>query len=378
MKSLDRYVLLQLLGATFATSLALTFTVWLTQSLRLFDYIINRGLPAEKFVIFAALLMPSFLTIVMPIATFVSVVFVYNKLATDNELIVMRSCGLSQLQVAKPALLLGVVVTLLMFLITLYVLPLSFRSFKDLQHDIRTNYSAVLLQEGIFTEIDDNVVIYVGQRTPGGQLLDVLVHDTREPANPITIMSEVSEITSGDSGPVLILYRGQRQQFDRSTHELSNLSFDRYALELADQGADEQRIWREPPERYLHEIFRPPQNFLDERHRGELLANGHQRLALPLYTPALVLLGVAPFLAGEFSRRGYWKRILAAVVVVALIQVQVLAVEDVVANDLALIPLVYAGLLLPNLLMIWLIFWAKPERWSGRRPQAVALGAAAK
>ncbi len=367
MKALDRYMVLQLLATTFATGVALTFTVWLTQSLRLFDYIINRGLPAEKFLTVALLLMPSFLTIVLPVSTFVSVLFVYNKLTTDNELIVMRACGLSQLQVARPALILGALVTLLMFVITLFVLPWSFRSFKDLQHDIRTNYSSILLQEGVFTEIDDDVVIYIGERTEDGKLLDVLVHDTREPEAPVTIMSEISEILGGSQGPVLVLYRGQRQQFDRETRELSNLSFDRYTLELTEQGAAQQRSWREPSERYLHEIFRPPQNRDDERLRGELLANGHQRIALPLYTPALVLLGIAPFLAGEFSRRGYWKRILAAVLAMALLQVQILALEDMVAGDLDLLPVIYIGVLAPNFLLAWLLFFARPERWAARR-----------
>jgi lipopolysaccharide export system permease protein len=367
MKALDRYVFGQLMTTTFATALALTVMVWLTQSLRLFDYIVNRGLPAETFLQLAVLLMPSFLTIVLPIAVFVSVLFIYNKLTTESELIVMRACGLGPSQVGRPALMVALVVTLIMYLITLYVLPASFRNFKDLQHDIRNNYSSVLLQEGVFTEIDEHTVIYISGRTPNGQLLDILVHDTREPEQPTTIMAEVAEIVGGANGPVLVLYNGQRQQFDRDNQTLSNLSFERYALELANTAGGD-REWREPAERYLHEIFTPAQSELDEKYRGELLANGHQRLVMPLYVPAFVMLAMAPFLLGEFSRRGYWKRVLVVVVVVAVLQVQLLALEDLVSGNLTLVPLMYVGVLLPNLALAWLLFLHQPKRRRRRRP----------
>lgn len=47
MASITRYVLSQLAGVTFFVTLGLTFAVWFTQSLRLIDHIVNRGLPAS-------------------------------------------------------------------------------------------------------------------------------------------------------------------------------------------------------------------------------------------------------------------------------------------------------------------------------------------
>ncbi|MGP1254507.1 MAG: LPS export ABC transporter permease LptF [Kiloniellales bacterium] len=356
MKSLDRYMLSQLAATTFATSVALTFMVWLSQSIRLFDHIVNRGLPIETFVWFAALLMPSFLTIVLPVAVFVSVLFIYNKMTTDSELIVMRACGLGHIQVARPALLLSIAVTAVMYAITLYFLPLSFRNFKDLQHEIRTNYASVLLEEGVFTEVDSGMVVYIGSRTPEGQLLDVLVHDMRDAEQPTTTVAQVSELIAGESGPVLILYEGQRQQFDRAEKELTTLSFDRYALELTD-GTRRERNWRDPSELFLHEIFKTPETHDEVERRNQFLANGHQRLALPLYVFGYVLLGMAPFVLGEFSRRGYWKRILVTVVVVGVLQVQAIALEDMVSSRIALWPLLYVGPVVPAALLAWVVFF---------------------
>jgi hypothetical protein len=53
---ITRYILGQLVMATVFITLALTFAIWLTQSLRLIDYIVNRGLPASTFLTFIGLI----------------------------------------------------------------------------------------------------------------------------------------------------------------------------------------------------------------------------------------------------------------------------------------------------------------------------------
>src|SRR3546814_5191353 len=95
---ISRYILGQLAMATVFVTVALTFAIWLTQSLRLIDYIVNRGLPASTFLTFVGLLLPSFLGVVLPVATFVAILFVYHKLAMDSEMVVRSEEHTSELQ----------------------------------------------------------------------------------------------------------------------------------------------------------------------------------------------------------------------------------------------------------------------------------------
>ena len=68
MHAINSYILRQLIGVTVFVTLGLTSAIWLTQSLRLIDYIVNRGLEAATFLTFIGLLLPSFLGIVLPIS----------------------------------------------------------------------------------------------------------------------------------------------------------------------------------------------------------------------------------------------------------------------------------------------------------------------
>jgi lipopolysaccharide export system permease protein len=359
---LARYILGQLVMATFFVTVALTFAIWLTQSLRLIDYIVNRGLPASTFLTFVGLLLPSFLGVVLPVASFVAVLFVYHKLAMDSEMVVMRAAGLSQLQLARPALALAALVTICVYAISLYFLPLSFRNFKDLQNAFRNDFSTVLLQEGVFTALNDDITVYVRQRAADGELRGILVHDNREPERPVTMMAERGALVPSEAGPRVVMENGNRQQFDRSTGRFSLLYFDRYTVELSDFGEVAQSRWREPKERFLPELLWPSDDPRDARYRQELIAEGHQRIVGPLYTLVFALIGVAALLAGEFNRRGQAKRVLTAVACVAALEGVSLALHDLATRNAAAVPAMYAAVFLAGGISLYALVRQRPRR----------------
>src|SRR5260370_19645348 len=107
MKRLDRYILRQCFGVMIFVTAALSAAVWLAQSLRLVDLIVNRGMSIELFLFMALLILPRFFDIVLPIGAFIAVLFVFNRLTSENELVVMRPSGLAPLLLARPVFLLA-------------------------------------------------------------------------------------------------------------------------------------------------------------------------------------------------------------------------------------------------------------------------------
>src|SRR5580698_8074619 len=136
LSQLNRYILRQCIGVMLFVTGALTAAVWVAQLLRLVDLIVNRGLSAEVFLYLALLILPRFIDIVLPIGAFIAVLFVFNRLTTESELVVMRAAGISPLGLAKPVLELGVIAWVILMTLSLYFLPASNREFKDLQFEI--------------------------------------------------------------------------------------------------------------------------------------------------------------------------------------------------------------------------------------------------
>ena len=91
MTRISLYLFKNLSVAFLFSTLAVTSVIWVTQALRLIDLVINAGAPASVFVHMMILTVPTFLGIIMPVALAGAVLFTYNKLTTDSELVVMRA-----------------------------------------------------------------------------------------------------------------------------------------------------------------------------------------------------------------------------------------------------------------------------------------------
>jgi lipopolysaccharide export system permease protein len=357
----SRYILRQLLGPFAFTTVALAAVVWLTQSLTFVDMIINRSLSAASFVYLLLLLTPGFLLLILPIALFTTIVYTYHRLTYDSEIVVMRAAGLSPNSLAVPAMVLAGVITVLGYLVSLYLMPLGFRTFKDVQFVIRTNQAALLLQDGEFNAIGKGVTAFIRERGANGELLGILVHDQRDPYAPVTLMAERGLLLAGETGrPRFVLFEGNRQELQTKQQQVSLLYFERYALDLDILGEPPGARWHEPAERFLPTLLWPEDNRNDRAYANELRAEGHNRLAAPLYALVLAAVAIAALLSGEFNRRGEWGRIIVASGAAVLIEAAGLGLRSVIVRRPELTPLLY---FVPVVALFIGLFLLRVRRW---------------
>ncbi|MBV9860984.1 MAG: LPS export ABC transporter permease LptF [Alphaproteobacteria bacterium] len=346
MTAIDRYILRQCFGVMVFVTAALSAAIWLAQSLRLIDLIVNRGLSVGVFVYLALLILPRFLDIVLPIGVFIAVLFVFNRLTGESELVVLRATGLSPAALAKPIMILAGIVFLFMMSLSAYFLPASNREFKDLQFEIRNRFVASLVQEGTFTTISDKLTIYITGRNERGEVLGLLIEDNRDPQHPVTLLAQRGVFADVAGGSRIIMVNGNRQQYDTQTKKLSVLTFERYTLDLETLRDAPVVRFREAPERFLGELFSPLPD-LDPPTRLSFLAEAHQRLATPLSAFTFALLPLVCLLPGEFNRRGQLKRALLAVLMAFVFQSLDVGMRNLAAREAAAIPLMYLTDLLP-------------------------------
>jgi lipopolysaccharide export system permease protein len=371
MTNLDRYILRQCLGVMIFVTAALSVAIWLAQSLRLIDLVVNRGLSLEVFLYLALLILPRFLDIVLPIGIFIAVLFTFNRLTAESELVVMRSAGLSHLALAKPVLILAGIAFLILMSLSAYFLPASNRAFKDLHFEVRNRFVSSLLQEGIFTTISDKLTIYIRGRDDRGEVLGLLINDSREAHRPVTILAERGVFVDTPAGSRIIMVNGNRQQFDTETRKLSLLTFDSYTLDLGSLRDAPVVRFREPQERFLDELFSPPAG-ADPALRLSFAIEAHQRLLIPLSTLSFCLIPLACLLPGEYNRRGQLKRVLLAIIIAFLFELLEIGANNLASGSAAAIPLMYLSNLLPFILGSAILLRGRIRLGFGRPGMATA------
>jgi len=353
---IDRYVFRQLLLALIAVTGGLALLIWLTQSLRFIELVINRGLSFAVFVHLTGLLIPSFVAVILPITTYIVVQFVYARLAGDRELTVMRAAGISPFGIARPALALAALAMVCGYVLNLFIVPAALGAFRQFQWEIRNRIAAFLLQDGVFTPISEDLTVYVRVREPDGTLRGIMVDDRRVKTQPATILAESGRLVDGPSGPRVLMQNGARQEIDRQTGRLTTLAFGENVVELAQSTrADLARV-RDMSEAGIGELLAPPADRVGSRDRPRWIVEGHKRLTAPLTAASYTLIALVAVLRGTFRRHGGLLRPAVAVGTVVVLLAAGLVLGNLAARDLALLPLLWALAILPGAVAAWLLF----------------------
>ena len=350
----DRYILRQLGLALVVVTGGLVALIWLTQSLRFVELVVNRGLSLRVFLELTGLLVPNFVAVVLPITTFAVVQFVYQRLASDRELTVLRAAGLSPGALARPALLLAGLAGVACLVLNVWVVPASFAQFRQFQFEIRNKVAAFLLQEGVFTPISDDLLVYVRTRDADGTLRGIFVDDARDKSNHATIIAERGQLVPDPAGvPRVVLWNGTRQVLDHSTGRLNVLSFAQNALELTDAGRGDLQRYRDATEMSLSELLDPPPGLVSTRDLPKLLVEAHRRLATPLTAVGFTFVALVTTLRGTFRRHGNVLRPLGAVLAVVGLLALGLACVNVAQRQPALLPLLWVQAVAPSVVCGW-------------------------
>ncbi len=372
---LDRYVLHQLLVALLATTGSLAALIWLTQSLRFVSLVVDRGLSLRVFLQLTGLLIPGFVAVILPITTFVVTQFVFQRLAGDRELTVMRAAGLSPSRIARPAMYCVAIAVALSYVLDVWIVPASYHRFREYEFEIRNKMAAFLLQEGVFTPVSPTMTVYIRTREPDGTLRGILVEDDRQKAVRATILAEHGHLEPNGDVPKVVLYNGSREEIDRKTGRLDVLTFRRNTIDLSNGAKDDDIRYRDSNEMSLGELFHPDPREVQPRDRGKFAVEGHRRLSAPLTAFSFAMAALLAVLSGGFSRHGSTLRPLVAILSVVGLLAVGLVVQSVAARSPALIPLIWIEAVLPGLVCAVLLFGPELRRPAPGLPPARAAAA---
>lgn len=353
---INLYLFRQILIAFAFSGLAVTFVVLFTQSFRMLSFVIDNSSTMWVFLQLMALMIPTFLPLIVPLSLGVAVLFIYHKFAVDSELVVMRAAGLSPMYLAKPALAMAAIVVVLGYGLTLWVTPAANRELVTLQYQVRDDYSAFMIRPGAFNDLAEGLTFYARRRSSNGGMEDILVHDVRKPERPVTIMAEKGLFTAEDGRPQVVVFNGRKQEIDPETGRLQELNFERYVLDLHLLKSNKDDRKPDPREMSFGNLLSAkPGEATAIKTKGSVRAEIHQRLGGPLLALTFAIIAVTVILAGDFNRRGMTRRVLIASVFIVVVQAAMIGLANQVSKSAWIIPLLYLVILAPVPICLYLL-----------------------
>ena len=366
------YIFNQLLRTSLALTLVLVGIIWLFQTIRILELVVNRGAAVGDFLLMSVASMPLWLMIAIPISGFIAVNWVFSRILADRELLVMQSIGLSPLQLAKAPIALGILLTTFLMVNTVYILPTSFGVYKDLQFKLRNSIPTILLRDGVFIGFADDMTMFIGSRDDDDIMRDLFIHDARIVDRIITMTAQSGEFIERDGSPTLILQNGERSERNAEGQSGAVLLFDTHSVTITRNSSQQtERATIDINEDSISNLLSPdaaqsPQYYL-QRH-----AEGHYRIASPWLGLGLALLSVAIILRGQIRRDLWTGRASLNIGACVLVIVAVVVSRGWVTNNANLWPFIHLSVLTPIIIAFWLLRQPRDTIDTTRQKEALA------
>ncbi len=255
------------------------------------------GVSFIDFLIVAIFLQPQLTILTIPIALLLSILITYSRLNIDNELIIMRSSGMSLIHVAKPVFTIGTICFILSLFISLYLGPYSVFKLRGKISDIISIRVPLSISEGVFNTIFTDIVIVPYKKTSPNTFTGIFIYDGRKKEPVVTWAKQAMIISQEKLRDINIQLEDGTSYLIRG-NAITEISFDKYILSLY--------IDLPKSARNVHELSLRQLLYKTREPKGLAAAlEFHRRLSLPVVSLLMMLLGPALFpMAGKTGRLG--------------------------------------------------------------------------
>jgi LPS export ABC transporter permease LptG/LPS export ABC transporter permease LptF len=312
MKILSRYVFREILTSAFLATTLATFVIFLRFISPLVELLVRSG-NVPIFLELCVLALPPVLLLSIPFGVLVGILVGLGRMSSDNELIAMRSGGISSRVVAPPVITFAVIATLISGACGVWLNPLALRAQYKLRNQVATTQVTADVTPQVFQEnfTNDNTVLYVSDVVSGvGPTVwrGVFIADLTPPGERKTglknqpIGPKITLAREAIAVPDPANHRIQLTMLDQSVHEAPYHTRAPRATTALQQNKQETQRAKPYKEMLTKELLA----FIRTHPKGsqeniDARVEFHGRFALPVACLMLALVGIP---LGASSRRG--------------------------------------------------------------------------
>jgi lipopolysaccharide export system permease protein len=351
--TLHKYIFQEIWPTFLTIIMVFAFIVVATRMLTISEWVVNRGVdPGQVFKLILYLL-PGIILFALPAAALMAVFIAFIRLSSDNEILALKSSGISLFQMLPTVLLVSFLSFLIAIFLAVFGAPWGNGSFKDIVFQIAQSKADLAIKERVFCEPFDNVTFYINSfSTNEGVMKDVFVVDKRDPKTTNTIVAKEARVASNPRWRTITIgfLNGTIFMVDTDFQSARTLKFDTYNLNIGLQDIINAVSSRKksPKEMSIQEL----RDTLKKETKGDVHYNVTlikllEKLSIPL---AVFLMGIIGIPLGAQLRSGGRSVGIVVGVIIFLIYYTFLGGVRSLCETGAVSPLV--GVWLPDLFLL--------------------------
>ncbi|MCK6371338.1 MAG: LPS export ABC transporter permease LptF, partial [Gammaproteobacteria bacterium] len=265
----------------------------------------SNRLPKEAVLQVMLLASLQYLTIILPVGLFLSILLAMGRLYRDSEMYALMACGVGPARLYRPILAFALMLAALATWLSLEAAPWAVREVQRIAQEARERSDLRAMEPGRFVTFGHaEAVVYAEALSGDGHLRNVFVQRRVDASVEVIVAEEAWQRETDDPNVKMLTFRsGRRYEGEPGGHEFKVIEFAEHGIpfSLPDQGP----LQFDPEARPLGELF----GSADPEEVAEL----QWRLSVPLMAIVLAVLAVP--MARASPRQGRYAGMGAGVLV---------------------------------------------------------------
>jgi len=307
----NRYILKEMFIPFSINIFVFTFLFLMTEMIEIANWIVNYKLSVWSVLSFIFCTLPWFLMFIIPMSVMLAVLLTFLRLSSDNEIVAVKSCGLSIYGLLPPVLIFSLIGFLLTILITPFGIPRPKASLEEMALKVAATNADIGLKERTFNDTFKGVVLYVNKvDLKNKKLIDIFIEDKRQPEIVTTVVAPGGRLISEPEKFIyrLILSNGSIHQTNLKERSVNSIQFDTYTLSLdfkkeADQVTDREKHREEMSIAELRRFIEDSADKDEDYYKAKIVL--HRRFSIPVACLALGLLAFPLGIQSKSAKRSF-------------------------------------------------------------------------
>ena len=213
MRTLDRYLIREVLPPLFLSLLIFTFILEIPPFMDQLEALVAKGVPWGIAARMMLTLVPQSLGLTIPMSLLVGLLIGLGRMSGDREAVALLACGVSPYRLLRPVLFLAAVAGAAHLYVMIWAIPDANQTFRQLSYDVISKKVENDIRPQVFFEDFPNWVLYARDVPQGGSgWKDVLVANTSKPDAPELYLARRGRLVlnRAEQTVVLVLEDGTR------------------------------------------------------------------------------------------------------------------------------------------------------------------------
>ncbi len=202
---IQRYLIREILSPTLLCLIIFTLVMVLGRAVQLAELVINKGVSPADVLVLLATLLPTSLSISLPLAFLMGIMIGLGRMSADSETVAFKAAGIGLANLAVPVFALAVVIALLTGFTGIWGKPWGYNVFATKSFEIARQKATIGFRPRVFMNQFDNLVVYANDIDSRSSLMQGLFVVEKKEDATAWVFADSGTILSDEKNETVVL-----------------------------------------------------------------------------------------------------------------------------------------------------------------------------